>query len=57
MNARRKLVAAFAAGALTNSWPAVAQPAAKVWRVGILPGGLLAKDQRWDWLGQGRMVI
>ena len=53
MNSRRTLLttlsAALGAAALTNAWPALAQLAGKVWRVGILPGGLMAPRQfQWD---------
>ena len=53
MNSRRTLLTALSAGlgaaALTRAWPALAQPAAKVWRVGILPAGLMAPRKfQWD---------
>ena len=53
MNPRRTLLtalsAALGATALSHAWPAAAQPAAKVWRVGILPGGLYAPRKfQWD---------
>ena len=49
MNHRRTLLTALGAAALAHAWPAAAQPAAKVWRVGILPGGLMAPRQfQWD---------
>ena len=49
MNPRRSLLTALGAAALTRAWPAAAQPAAKVWRVGILPGGLYAPRKfQWD---------
>ena len=48
MNHRRTLLTALGA-ALAHAWPALAQPAARVWRVGILPGGLMAPRQFvWD---------
>ena len=46
---RRTLLTALGAAALAHAWPAGAQPTAKVWRVGILPGGLMAPRQfQWD---------
>jgi putative ABC transport system substrate-binding protein len=49
MNNRRKLVIALGAGALVAPLTGLAQQSAKVWRVGILPGGLLAPRQfQWD---------
>lgn len=53
MNPRRTLLtalsAALGAAALAHAWPALAQPAAKVWRVGILPAGLMAPRKfQWD---------
>ena len=53
MNHRRTLLTALSAAlgsaALTRALPALAQPAAKVWCVGILPGGLMAPRKfQWD---------
>jgi putative ABC transport system substrate-binding protein len=49
MKHRRTLLATLGAAALANALPALAQPAGKVWRVGILPGGLLAPRKfQWD---------
>ena len=53
MNHRRTLLTALStalgSAALAHAWPALAQPAARVWRVGILPGGLMAPRQfQWD---------
>jgi len=49
MNSRRTLLTALGAAAMANAWPALAQPAGKVWRVGILPGGLYAPRKfQWD---------
>ena len=43
------LSAAFGATALTRAWPALAQSVTKVWRIGILPGGLMAPRKfQWD---------
>ena len=49
MNPRRTLLTTFGAAAVANAWPALAQIAAKVWRVGILPAGLMAPRKfQWD---------
>ena len=53
MNPRRTLLTALGTAlgsvALAHAGPAAAQPAAKVWRVGILPGGLYAPRKfQWD---------
>ncbi len=49
MNRRRTLVTALAAAALARAWPALAQSAGRVWRVGILPAGLMAPRKfQWD---------
>ena len=49
MNPRRTLLTTLGAAALARAWPASAQPAGRVWRVGILPGGLMAPRQfQWD---------
>lgn len=53
MNNRRKLIVALGASALTSPLASFAQapgnPPGKVWRVGILPGGLLAPRKfQWD---------
>ena len=49
MNSRRTVLTALTATAVANALPALAQPAAKVWRVGILPGGLYASRKfQWD---------
>ena len=49
MNRRRTLVIALGAAALARAWPALAQSAGRVWRVGILPGGLYAPRKfQWD---------
>jgi putative ABC transport system substrate-binding protein len=48
MKRRRTLLAALGAAVLANTLPALAQSAGKVWRVGILPGGLLA-PRRFQW--------
>ena len=49
MNPRRTLLTALGAAALANAWPAVAQPAGRVWRVGILPPGPMAtRVTQWD---------
>ena len=53
MNHRRTLLTALStalgSAALAHALPSLAQPAAKVWRVGIMPGGLLAPRQfQWD---------
>ncbi|MFM9971295.1 MAG: ABC transporter substrate-binding protein [Burkholderiales bacterium] len=49
MNSRRTLLTALGAAAMANALPALAQTAAKVWRVGIMPGGLLAPRKfQWD---------
>ncbi len=43
------LTTALGSAALAHALPSLAQPAAKVWRVGILPGGLMAPRQfQWD---------
>jgi putative ABC transport system substrate-binding protein len=53
---RRRFLAALSASALATTFAALAQPAGKVWRVGILPGGLLAPRKfQWDAFRQ-RMV-
>ncbi len=49
MNQRRTLLTALGTASLANAWPALAQPAAKVWCVGILPGGpMLPRQYQWD---------
>ena len=53
MHHRRTLLTALStalgSAALAHALPALAQPAARVWRVGILPGGLMAPRQfQWD---------
>ena len=53
MNNRRKLIGALGAGVVVAPFNSFAQPPAnppgKVWRVGILPGGLLAPRKfQWD---------
>jgi putative ABC transport system substrate-binding protein len=53
MNNRRKLIVALGAGVLVAPFGSFAQPPSnppgKVWRVGILPGGLLAPRKfQWD---------
>ena len=49
MNSRRTVLTALGTAALARAWPALAQPTGKVWRVGILPGGLMAPRQfQWD---------
>ena len=49
MKSRRTFLTALGAAALANALPALAQPAGKVWRVGFLPGGLLAPRKfQWD---------
>jgi len=49
MNNRRKLVIALGASALVAPLSSFAQKQGKVWRIGILPGGLLAPRQfQWD---------
>lgn len=53
MNNRRKLIVALSAGVLVAPFGSFAQapsnPPGKVWRVGILPGGLLAPRKfQWD---------
>ena len=53
MNPRRTLLTTLSAGlgaaAVARAWPALAQPAARVWRVGMLPGGLYAPRKfQWD---------
>ena len=53
MDHRRTLLTALStalgSAALAHALPSLAQPAAKVWRVGIMPGGLLAPRQfQWD---------
>ena len=49
MAQRRKLLIGAGASALANTWPALAQPAGKVWRVGILPPGPMAtRVTQWD---------
>ena len=49
MTQRRALLISLGAAALTHAWPGAAQPAGKVWRVGILPAGLLAPRKfQWD---------
>ena len=46
---RRTLLTALGAAAMGRAWPALAQPAGRVWRVGILPGGLYAPRKfQWD---------
>ena len=60
MNQRRKLIVAVGAGALTAPFASLAQapvhPTGKPWRVGIMPGGLLAPRLfQWDTF-RGRMV-
>ena len=42
MKHRRALMAALGAAAVANPWPALAQPAGRFRRVGILPGGPMA---------------
>ena len=49
MNRRRTLVIALGAAALARPLAVLAQTAAKVWRVGILPAGLMAPRKfQWD---------
>ena len=53
MNRRRTLLtalsASFGSAALAQARPAMAQPAGRVWRVGILPAGLYAPRKfQWD---------
>ena len=49
MNNRRKLIVALGAAALTAPLASFAQVAGKVWRAGILPGGLMAPRKfQWD---------
>ena len=49
MNPRRTLLTTLGAAVLARAWPASAQPGGRVWRVGILPGGLMAPRQfQWD---------
>ena len=49
MKHRRALMAALGAAAVANPWPALAQPAGRFRRVGILPGGPMAPRQfQWD---------
>ena len=60
MNQRRTLMLAVGAGALAAPFTSFAQapahPSGKPWRVGIMPGGLLAPRQfQWDAF-RGRMV-
>ena len=46
---RRRFLAALSASAVATTFAALAQPAGKVWRVGILPGGPMAPRQfQWD---------
>ena len=49
MKRSKWLAHCLGSAALAHALPSLAQPAAKVWRVGIMPGGLLAPRQfQWD---------